>query len=69
MINDIWEESDDDAEMRRPSASSFPTSKKGFQKWEWKLQNKIIRQQQYLQVIRNCALGLFANSEQTLVGD
>jgi len=69
MINDIGEESDDDGEMRRPNPRSFPTMKTGFQKFELKLQKRIIRQQRYLEVIRNCALGLFADYEQSVVDD
>jgi len=45
MIDNIGEESDDDGEMRRPNPRSFPTTKTGFQKFERKLQKRIIRQQ------------------------
>jgi len=69
MIDDIGEESDDDREMRRPNPRSFPTTKTGFQKFERKLQKRIIRQQQYLEVIQNRALGLFADYEQSVVAD
>jgi hypothetical protein len=69
MIDDIGEESDDDRETRRPNPRSFPTTKTGFQKFELKLQKRIIRQQRYLEVIRNCALGLFADYEQSIVAD
>jgi hypothetical protein len=69
MIDDIGEESDDDGETRRPNPRSFPTTKTGFQKFERKLQKRIIRQQRYLEVIRNRALGLFADYEQSVVAD
>jgi hypothetical protein len=32
--------------------------------FEWTVQMRIIRQQQYFQVIWNCALGLFADCKQ-----
>jgi len=69
MIDDIGEELHDDGEKRRPNPRSFPTTKTGFQKFERKLQKRIIRQQRYLAVIRNRALGLFADYEQSVVGD
>jgi len=69
MIDDIGEESDDDGETRRPYPRSFPTTKTGSQKFEWKLQKRIIRQQRYLEVIRNRAHGLFADYEQSVVAD
>jgi hypothetical protein len=43
--------------------------KTGFQKLQQKLQKIIIRQQQYLEVIRNHSLGRFANYEQRPVAD
>jgi hypothetical protein len=69
MIHDIREESDDDGEMWRPNPRSFPTTKTGFQKFEWKHQKRIIRQQRYLQVMQNHALGLLAIYEQSVVAD
>ena len=69
MIDDIGEESDDDGVTRCPNPRSFPTMKTGFQKFQRKLQTRIIRQQQYLEVIRNGALGLFADHEQSVVAD
>jgi len=51
MIVDIREESDDDGETRRPNPRSFPMTKTGFENFERKLQTRIIRQQQYLEVI------------------
>jgi hypothetical protein len=69
MIDDIGEELHDDGSMRRPNPRSFPTTKTGFQKCERKLQKRIIRQQRYLEVIRNSSHGLFANCEQSVVSD
>ena len=69
MIDHIGEELDDDGETRCPNPRSFPMMKTGFQKFEQKLQKRIIRQQLYLEVIRNRALGLFADYEQCIVAD
>jgi len=69
MIDDIGEESDNDGETRRPYPRNFPTTKTGSQKFERKLHKRIIRQQRYLDVIRNRALGLFADYEQSVVAD
>jgi len=69
MIDDIGEEWDDDGETWRPNSRSFPMTKTGFQKFEQKLQTRIIRQERYLEVIRNCALGLFADYNQSVVAD
>ena len=69
MINDIGEESDDEGETRRPNPRSFSTTKTGFQKFERKLQMRIIRKQRYLEVIRNRALGRFADYKQSVVAD
>jgi len=68
MIDDIGEELDDDGETWRPNPRSFPTMKAGLHKFECKLQRRIVRQQRYLEVIRNGALGLFADYEQSIVG-
>jgi len=43
--------------------------KTGFQKFEWQLQMSSIRQHQYLEVIRNCALALFAEYKRNVVAD
>jgi len=67
MIDNIREESDDNGETQRPNPRSFPTTKTGFQKFERKLQNRIVRQQRSLEVIQNRDLGLFANYEQSIV--
>jgi len=69
MIDDIGEESDDVGETLHPNPRSFPTTKTGIQKFERKLQKRIIRQQRYLEVIQNHALGLFADYEQSIVTD
>ena len=69
MIDDIGAESDDDGGTCRPNPKSFLMVKTGFQKFEGKLQTRTIRQQQYLEVIRNRALGLCADYEQRLVAD
>ena len=42
MINDIGEELEDDGEMRRPNPSSSLMTKTGLQKFELKLQKRII---------------------------
>ena len=69
MIDDIGEELDGTAETWRTKPSSFPTTITGFKKLERKLQQSIIRQQQYLDVIRHRALGLLADYEQSVVAD
>jgi len=69
MIHNTGEESDDDVETRCPNPTSFPMTKTGFQKYESKLQKTIFRQRRYLEVFRNCALGLFAEYEHSLVAD
>jgi hypothetical protein len=52
MINNIREKLDVGTETRRPNPRSFPTTTKTeFQKSEWYLQRRIIRNQRYLQVI------------------
>ena len=43
MIDVIGEESDDDGETRRPNPRSLPTTKTGFEKFERKVQKRIIR--------------------------
>jgi len=69
IFDDIGEESDDAGETRCPNPKCLLTTKTGFQMFKWKLHKKIIRQQQYLEVIRTCAPGLFAHYEQCLVAD
>ena len=69
MIDSIGEESNDDGDKQRPNPRSFPTMKPGFQRFECMLETRIIRQQRYLEVIRNRALVLFADFEQTVVAD
>jgi len=67
IIDDIGDELDDDAVMRRPKPCSFPTTQTGFQNFERKLQKCTFRQQQQLEVIWNHALGLFADYWQSFV--
>jgi len=69
MIDNIGEELDDGGETPRPNLGCFLTKKSGFQKFERNLQKRIIRQQRYLEVIRNRALGLFSDYEQSVVAD
>jgi len=69
MICDIEEVSHDGGVTRHPNPRSFPTTKTGFQKFEWKVQKRIFGMQRYLEVIRNRALGSFADYEQSLVAD
>jgi len=45
MINDIWEELDDDAGMWHRNPQCFTTARTGFEIFEWKLQIGIIREQ------------------------
>jgi len=51
MINDIRKESDNDCETWCPNPRNFPTMQTGFQKFEQKLQTRIIRQRRILEVI------------------
>jgi hypothetical protein len=67
MIDDISKESDDYGETRRPNPRSFTTTKIGFQKFERKLQKRIISQQRYLEFIRNCALGVLPITSKALL--
>jgi hypothetical protein len=61
MIDDTGEESDDDGETEHPKPRSFPTTKTCVQMFQPKVQTWIIRQQRYLEAIRNGALGLIAD--------
>jgi hypothetical protein len=63
VIDDIQEESDDDGETQYPNPRSFLTTKSCFENFELNLQKTIIREQRYIQVIRNSALSLVANYE------
>jgi len=69
LIDNIGEESNDDSKMGHRNPRRFPTKKTDFQKFERKHQNRIIWQQRYLEVIRNCAIGLCAEYEQCLAPD
>jgi len=66
-IDDIRAESDDDRATWRPNPTSFLKMKTGFQKFERNLQNRIISQRRYLEVIRNRALSLVADYEQSVI--
>jgi len=63
MIDDMGDQSDHIAEIRCPNLWSFRKMKTGFEKSKSNLQRSIIGPQQYLEVIRNRDLGLFANCE------
>jgi hypothetical protein len=69
MIDDIGEECDDDRETQRPTQRSFLTTQTGFQLFEWQLSKRICSQQWYHEVIRNWALGLFADYVKSILGD
>jgi len=69
MIGDIMGESQHNGETWRPNRGSFPTTKTGSQKFERKLQRRIVRQQRLLEVIRNLAFGLFPDYDQSLITD
>ena len=69
MINNIVEESDDDAEIRCPTPRHRPTTKTGFQVLDRKLLRRISGQQQCLEVFRNRALGFCADPEQSVATD
>jgi len=45
MIDDMGEELNDDAETWHPNPRCIPTTKTGFQKSEWKLQKRTVREQ------------------------
>jgi hypothetical protein len=69
MINDIGVDSDDDADMQYPNPISFQMMTTGLQQFEWKRQKNIIKQHHYLEVIGNCAVGLFADYEESIAAD
>jgi len=69
MINEIAEVTDDNGETRCPNPRIFLTTKTGFQKLQRKLQKRIVIQQRYLEVIRNRALGPFADYDESIVVD
>jgi hypothetical protein len=68
IINNT-EDKSDDGETWSLNARSFPMTKTLFQKFEQQLHKRIIRQQRCLEVVRNCALGLFANIKHSVVVD
>lgn len=61
IINDIGEVLDDDGQTRCPHPRNFQTTKTGFQKFKRKLQIRIIRHQQLLQVMPSRECGLLEN--------
>jgi len=67
MIEDIGEELHNDTEMQRPNLSSFQTTKRMFKRLERMLQRRFIRQLQYQEGIRNCALQLLPVPSKTLL--
>jgi hypothetical protein len=70
IIDDNNEEELDDIRVTRsPNPRWFPTQKTGFQTFKQKRQKRMIRQQQYHEVIRNRALGFFADYAQSPVAD
>jgi len=69
MINNIKEESDDDAEIWHPNATSIPTTKLDFQMFDTKPEWMIIIQQHSHEVIRNYALGPCPNYVRRVVAN
>jgi hypothetical protein len=69
MTKNLGEELDNDRKTQHPNPRRFPTLIIGFLKLEWNIQRRIIRQQRYLEVIQNHALGLFADYKNTIVAD
>ena len=53
----------------QPKFQKLPNNETGFHKCKRKLQRRIIKQQRYLQVIQNCAIGLFPNYKLSVVAD
>jgi len=68
-MDDIREESDDKGWTWRKNPTRFLTTKTGFQKFEGKPAKRIIRQQRYLEVIRNQAFGFCTDYEQSHVAN
>jgi len=68
-IDDVMVESDDDAETRSLNPCNFWMTNPGFHNLERKLQKRILRQQQFFEVIRNHALRLLAYYEQSIRAD
>jgi hypothetical protein len=67
MIDDNEEESDDHGENVRPNPRTFTMTITGFEKYKMKLPQRIIRLQQYLDVIRKCALSLITDYQRSIV--
>jgi hypothetical protein len=68
-IDDVSDELNDPAATRHPNPWWVLTRKDGIQKYDRYLQTRNISHQQYLNVIRNCALGHFANYNQRVVAE
>lgn len=64
IIDNIGDNSNDDPVMHHPNQRSFPTMKRGIHKVELKLHRRGFRQMQFLEGIRNHALGHFSNHKQ-----
>jgi len=69
MIDNVREESDHDGETLCPHPGCFPTTKTSFRMFEPKFQQRIIRQQRYLEVIRSHTLNHFDDYDHRLVTD
>jgi hypothetical protein len=69
MIDIIREALNDDCDNRHPKPVTFPTTKTWSKRFEPKLGMSVVRQQQYLEIIRHRALGLFTEHEQRSVAD
>jgi hypothetical protein len=69
VIDDIHDESYADAKKWCPYPRCSQIAKTGFQTFEMQHQRRIIRQQRYLEVLRNRAVGLFANYVESAVAD
>jgi len=67
MIDENVDELEDDGARWHQHPGSFPTMKTGFPKFKSKPHRWILWQQGYLEVIRNRAVGVFADYKQTFV--
>jgi len=69
IIQDIGDESDDDAEMQCSNQTIIPTMKTGFQKFKSMVERRISRQHQFVDVIRYPVPSLCADYELSAVVD
>jgi len=67
VIDNMGDEFNHDAEMKRPIPTSYPMTITGVQMVEMKLQRMVITKQRYLEVIRNGAFRLVADYEHIVV--